>query len=97
MNTTEPNQMMLVSFFSVYIDNVLSDEIKIYATFSNIKVTKIERSAFLSFFFFGGGGGGWDTRYSIVLSCCVYRILDCSQNKHVRMIIVRMIKHMLDF
>ena len=36
--------MILVSFFSE--DNALSDEIKIYAIFSNIKVTKIERSAF---------------------------------------------------
>ena len=36
--------MILVSFFSE--DNVLSDEIK-NAIFSNIKVTKIERSALL--------------------------------------------------
>ena len=35
--------MILVSFFS---EDVLSDEIK-YAIVSNIKVTKIERSAFL--------------------------------------------------
>ena len=43
INTTEPNQMILVSFFSE--DSVLSDEIK-YAIFSNIKLMKIERSAF---------------------------------------------------
>ena len=57
INTTEPNQMILVSFFLE--DNVLSDE---YATFSNIKVTKIERSAFL------------DTRYSKLqfISCQLF-------------------------
>ena len=43
INTTEPNQMILVSFFSE--DNVLSEEIKIIIV-SNVKVTKIERSAF---------------------------------------------------
>ena len=36
--------MILVSFFSE--DNVLSDEIKIYAIFFNVKVMKIERSTF---------------------------------------------------
>ena len=41
--TTQPISKILVSFFSE--DNVLSDEIKI-CYFSNIKVTKIERSAF---------------------------------------------------
>ena len=40
----EPNQMILVSFFSE--DNGLSLMISQYAIFSNIRVTKIERSAF---------------------------------------------------
>ena len=44
IKTTQPISMILVSFFSE--DNVLSDEIK-NAIFLNIKVTKIERSAFL--------------------------------------------------
>ena len=43
--TTQPISMILVSFFSD--DNVLSDEMKKkMAIFSNIKVTKIERSAY---------------------------------------------------
>ena len=44
IKTTQPISMILVSFFSE--DNVLSDEIKTFAIFSNIKVMKIERSAF---------------------------------------------------
>ena len=52
MNTTKPNHMILVSFFSE--DNVLSDELKlIHAIFLNFKETKIERSAF------------WDTWYNV--------------------------------
>ena len=38
------NQMILIPFFSE--DNVLSDEILKNAIFFNIKVTKIEHSAF---------------------------------------------------
>ena len=49
IKTTQPISMILVSFFSA--DNALSDKKK--AIFSNIKVTKIEHSAFLG-----------DTRYS---------------------------------
>ena len=44
-NTTEPNQMILVKKNSE--DKVFSDEIKIYAIFSNFKVTKIKHSTFL--------------------------------------------------
>ena len=44
IKTTQPFSMILVSFFSE--DNILYDEIKIYNIFSNINVTKIERSAF---------------------------------------------------
>ena len=43
--TTQPNQMILVSFFSE--DNVLSAKIKICFIVSNIKVMQIEHSAFL--------------------------------------------------
>ena len=43
IKTSQPSSMILVSFLSE--DNVLSDEIKNNAIFSNIKVTKIERSA----------------------------------------------------
>ena len=45
IKTTQPISMILVSFFSE--DNVLSDGKKKKAIFLNIKVTKIERSAFL--------------------------------------------------
>ena len=44
IKTTQPISIILV-FFSE--DNVLSDEIKICCIFEYIKVTKIERSAFL--------------------------------------------------
>ena len=52
IKTTQPISMILVSFFS---EDVLSDFF-FNAIFSTIKVTKIERSAFLG-----------DTRYSLGL------------------------------
>ena len=55
INTTQPIEMVLVSFFSG--DNVLSDEKKGYI----FEYQSNENRAFLFFFFFGGGGG--DTRY----------------------------------
>ena len=52
INITQPNQMILVSFFSE--DNVLSDEIKICYFF---EYHSNKNRAFLFFFFFLGGGG----------------------------------------
>ena len=57
INTTKPNHMILVSFFSK--DNVSSDEIKICSIFE-YQSNKIW--AFRFFFFFFLGGGGVDTR-----------------------------------